>query len=93
MRILLRGKRIIDGLGGIIKQGEVVVEDRRIVYAGPQKKGNGTVDAVYNLDGRTLMPGIIDTHTHGYERWYSLPGAHSLVSRGLNKCANAIRRH
>jgi imidazolonepropionase-like amidohydrolase len=64
MRTLFRGGRIIDGLGGVIEQGAVVVEGRRIVYAGPEKGGGEVADTVYDLDGRTLLPGIIDTHVH-----------------------------
>lgn len=59
-----RGGRLIDGLGGTVEQGEVVVEDRYIVYAGPERGRRPTADRVYDLDGRTLMPGIIDTHSH-----------------------------
>jgi len=64
MRTLFRNGRIIDGLGGTIGRGEVVVEGRHIVYAGPEKDGGGAADTVYDLDGRVLMPGMIDTHVH-----------------------------
>lgn len=64
MNTLFRGARIIDGLGGMIERGEVFVEDRHIIYAGPERDGRDSAAKVYDLDGRTLMPGIIDTHTH-----------------------------
>ncbi|HBY93920.1 MAG: amidohydrolase family protein [Ardenticatenaceae bacterium] len=64
MRTLFRGARIIDGLGGMIERGKVLVEDRHIVYAGPEGGNRERADRVYELDGRTLLPGIIDTHAH-----------------------------
>jgi imidazolonepropionase-like amidohydrolase len=56
--------RILDGKGGVIERGSVVVRDGTIVsvasgavtaVSGPQ-----TIDA----RGRTLMPGFIDAHRH-----------------------------
>jgi imidazolonepropionase-like amidohydrolase len=60
---LFRGCKIIDGLGGVLDRGVVLVEGQRIVYAGPDDSRH-TADAVFDLDGRTLMPGMIDTHLH-----------------------------
>ncbi|MDQ4079068.1 MAG: amidohydrolase family protein [Chloroflexota bacterium] len=64
MRTLFQGGRIIDGLGGLIERGEVVVEDRHIVYAGPERGNSKEMDRIYDLDSRTIMPGLIDTHAH-----------------------------
>jgi len=55
---------ILDGLGHLMEQGEVEVTDQQITYAGPERKGKAGHDRVYDLDGRTLMPGMIDTHVH-----------------------------
>ena len=56
--------RILDGKGGVIERGSVVVRGGKIVSvaAGPAAKVSGvqTIDA----QGRTLMPGFIDAHRH-----------------------------
>jgi len=56
--------RILDGKGGAIEHGSVVVRGGRIesVAAGAPTKASGlqTIDA----QGRTLMPGFIDAHRH-----------------------------
>jgi imidazolonepropionase-like amidohydrolase len=56
--------RILDGKGGVIERGSVVVRDGKIVSVSPapvaQAAGAQTIDA----QGRTLMPGFIDAHRH-----------------------------
>ena len=56
--------RILDGKGGVIERGSVVVRDGKIasVAAGAPASTAGlqTIDG----DGRTLMPGFIDAHRH-----------------------------
>jgi imidazolonepropionase-like amidohydrolase len=62
---ILRDARIIDGLGDIQARGFIVIEENRIVGvgkgAGPSKKtGHEAID----LDGRCVLPGMIDCHVH-----------------------------
>jgi imidazolonepropionase-like amidohydrolase len=56
--------RIVDGKGGVIERGSVVVRDGKIVSvaagAGTSVAGAQRIDA----QGRTLMPGFIDAHRH-----------------------------
>lgn len=59
------GARLIIGDGSVIADGVLVVEDGRIVAVGPADRvsvpGNATrVD----LTGRTVIPAIVDAHTH-----------------------------
>ena len=59
--IVLRGASIVDGTGAPARSGTVVVDNGRIRALdedGP--KGATVVD----LPGHTLLPGIIDAHTH-----------------------------
>jgi imidazolonepropionase-like amidohydrolase len=60
--IILRPDRILDGLGNMVTDQEVIVQDGLIL--GLAETGEGGRGAVYNLSGTTLMPGLVDTHVH-----------------------------
>ncbi len=65
MPIIFRDCGMIDGKGDGLARGYVVVEQNRIekVGRGPgpgRKRGDEVVD----VEGRTLLPGIIDCHVH-----------------------------
>ena len=60
--LVITNARILDGNGGVIADGSVVVEDGRIVSVGAgDAEGDGLV---VDAQGRTLMPGYIDAHRH-----------------------------
>lgn len=61
-RLWLTGGRLFDGTGAGVREGAgVLVEDGRIArVGGAEPEGARTID----LDGRTLMPGLIDAHAH-----------------------------
>jgi imidazolonepropionase-like amidohydrolase len=62
--IVLRAARLYDGKGdALVSPGVVVVQDKRIVAVGPR----ATIPAgaqLIDLGDATLMPGLIDVHTH-----------------------------
>lgn len=66
MRTILLGGRLVDGTGAEPVDGAgVVVDGDRILAAGPA----GTLPRdgaarIIDLDGRTVMPGLVDCHTH-----------------------------
>jgi enamidase len=61
--LLITNARIIDGTGETIEQGSLVVRDGRIVSVSAgasEAQGSLVIDA----EGMTVMPGLIDSHTH-----------------------------
>ena len=61
--LVIVNARILDGKGGVIERGSVVVRGGKIVSV---EAGTATVSGVQSIDaqGRTLMPGFIDAHRH-----------------------------
>jgi imidazolonepropionase len=51
---------------GAVEDGVIAATDGRIVYAGPAADAPSALDAKQrtNCDGRWIMPGLIDCHTH-----------------------------
>jgi imidazolonepropionase-like amidohydrolase len=65
--IVLRASTILDGRGGRIEHGAIVVRGARIVEVARGARADSLArraDTVYNLGGATLMPGLIDAHVH-----------------------------
>lgn len=58
--IVIRADRILDGRGNVILGGSVVVEGNKITKVNKTSTGPVT----YDLKGYTLMPGLIDAHSH-----------------------------
>lgn len=62
--LVLKNARLLDGTGRDPVDGaSVVVEGQRITYVGPDP-ACGASDTVIDLDGLTLMPGLMDVHVH-----------------------------
>ena len=64
MSTVFRHGRIFDGIGGELLEGvEVLVEGDRIAEVSDVPIRSGTAEVI-DLQGRTLMPGLIDAHFH-----------------------------
>jgi imidazolonepropionase-like amidohydrolase/ABC-type multidrug transport system permease subunit len=63
---LLRGGRIFVGDGRLIETGAVLVREGRIaeVFTGPGPDPEAIGAEVVETAGKTVMPGLIDTHVH-----------------------------
>src|SRR5262245_34946173 len=63
--IVLRGGRIFDGTGAPAREGTLVIERNRIARILPAAATDWPQAArVIDVSGRTVMPGLIDLHTH-----------------------------
>ncbi|HET7696090.1 MAG TPA: amidohydrolase family protein [Vicinamibacterales bacterium] len=87
--IALRNARLITMKGDeVIARGDVVITDNRITAIGPSGKVAIPAGAVVrNLAGKTIMPGLVDTHAHTWVSW----GVHrSQVSQFLAQLAFGV---
>ena len=60
--LAITNARILDGAGGVVERGTIVVRDGRIAAIGATAVPNGVerIDAA----GKTVMPGFIEAHRH-----------------------------
>ena len=69
MRII-KGGKLIDGNGGVpVEKSVVVVEGAKIVFVGKDGEfpiPQGADVEIINGEGKTVMPGLVDSHVHIY---------------------------
>jgi N-acyl-D-amino-acid deacylase len=58
--LVIVNARILDGKGGAIERGSVVVRGGRIASVSPGRAGSLAGAPAIDAQGRTLMPGFID---------------------------------
>ena len=64
-RILFRDARVLDGSGAMPYRADVLVDGERIAAVARGGLAAATIDAaVVDCDGRTLMPGLVESHAH-----------------------------
>jgi len=68
MNNLFTNARVIDPFGetGYIENGYILVEDEIIVEIGTGSAFNISADETIDLNGKTVLPGMINAHTHLY---------------------------
>ena len=101
---VLVGGRLFDGTGAPARPATIVVQGKTITAVLKPGERNWPADAViYDVTGKTVMPGLIDLHTHltfldveDFDLYSTgnTSGAES-VMRGVRRMAHpsAIRRH
>jgi Tol biopolymer transport system component len=67
--IALKGARIITMHGdSIIERGTILIKDGRFISVGKsQEVSIPKRTKIFNLEGKTIIPGLIDMHSHMYE--------------------------
>lgn len=84
-RTLLSGGRVFDGTGAEVADGDVVIEDGRILDVGGGLDGDERID----VTGLTVLPGFIDCHVHTtISGWMGDRAPHRPFSYG---CFEAVR--
>lgn len=64
-RLILRNGQLLDlQLGRLIAGQEVLIEGERIIAVRPQSMAPEAGVQIYDLNGKTIMPGMIDCHVH-----------------------------
>jgi imidazolonepropionase-like amidohydrolase len=72
----IRAGRVVDGAGHTIANAVIVVENDRIVSVGSGAPPAGA--EVIDLSRFTIVPGLIDAHTHMTYFWDRTPGTRPL---------------
>jgi imidazolonepropionase-like amidohydrolase len=63
--LVLRGGLVFDGTGAASRPGTIIVERNRIARIAESSASDWPADArVLDVTGKTVMPGLIDLHTH-----------------------------
>jgi len=63
--LVLRGGRIFDGTGTAAREGNLVIERNKISKIVPASSTEWPKNAeVVDASGKTILPGLIDLHTH-----------------------------
>jgi imidazolonepropionase-like amidohydrolase len=65
MATLFRNGKVIIGTGEVIEKGTVAINANLITYVGITKKIQPSKkDTVFDISGKTILPGLIDCHVH-----------------------------
>ena len=65
MPIVFRNCRMIDGVGDVAREHcDVIVEQEKVVAIEPTRARNPSEHFIIESDGLTILPGLIDCHTH-----------------------------
>ena len=68
MTILLKNAKIYDGTAAPSFQGDLLLKDDRIARVAPRI--DAAADKIYDLQGKSVAPGFIDSHSHN--DWFAI---------------------
>jgi imidazolonepropionase-like amidohydrolase len=93
--VTIRADRVLDGRGGVLTNVTIVVDSGRITRVSPTTAG--AAPPTYDLTGLTLLPGLVDAHSHpawyfnGQGRLHTEDDGETLAQSALAAAANAAR--
>ena len=65
MATVFMNGNVIVGTGEVIEKGAVVINGNMITFVGPNKRIRPSKkNIVYDISGKTILPGLIDCHVH-----------------------------
>jgi imidazolonepropionase-like amidohydrolase len=65
MATIFRNGNVIVGTGELIEKGTVAINGNMVTFVGPTKKIKPSKkDKVFDISGKTILPGLIDAHVH-----------------------------
>ncbi len=79
--LLIRNGRIIDGTGSPAYHGDIGIRDGKI--AAIRRKLNEDAMKILNVEGLTVTPGFIDSHSHGDLVMESMPHSRHKLEQGV----------
>lgn len=95
--LVISNARILDGNGGEIERGTIVVTGGRIAAVGANASGGAANARRIDAGGRTVMPGFVDAHRHIIQgepaRWLADQSAASMrefLEAGFTTVLSAI---
>ncbi len=75
---IIKAARLVDATGRVVDKPIVVVENDRIVSVGTSMPASTAGATIVDLGPLTLIPGLIDAHTHMTYYWDRTPGTRPL---------------
>ena len=90
-RVVFHGGQLFDGTGAPLADADVLVEDGRILEVGSGLDGDEGIDC----GGKTLLPGLFDTHIHlasRHEDFDEVRVLHEPFSMPFFRAAENMRR-
>ena len=65
MATIFKNGNVIVGTGEVIEKGTVVINEKELTFVGPTKRFSPSKkDDVFDISGKTILPGLIDAHVH-----------------------------
>jgi imidazolonepropionase-like amidohydrolase len=65
MVTIFRNGNVIVGTGEVIEKGAIAINGNMITFVGPTKRSRPSKkDKVFDISGKTILPGLIDAHVH-----------------------------